>query len=186
VQPAGLPGAFFAPAVLSGVTPEMGVGVDFIPGPLIAVTAVDDADEAIALANADERGLGASIWTADRHNGGRIARELQAGMVWMNNHLPAPVLGGGPWGAVKGGSHGRSYGAEGMRACVEPKVVTWEPPTGRGLWWHPYDSTMARATQAIAQLRSLRDADRSQAWRRNAPALARLAIRSARRPPSTL
>jgi succinate-semialdehyde dehydrogenase/glutarate-semialdehyde dehydrogenase len=180
VQPGGLAGAFFEPAVLTGVTPEMRFGLDFIAGPVIAVTEIESVDQAIALANADERGLGASIWTADRYRAQRIARELQAGMVWINDHLPGPVLGPAPWGAVKGGSHGRSYGAEGMRACVEPKVISWAPPSWRGPFWHPYDDTTSTAARTIAQLRSARDSDREQALRHGLGALARLATRSLR------
>lgn len=182
VQPDGLPGAFFAPAVLTGVTADMDVGNDFVAGPLLAVTPIADTDAAIELANRDRRGLGASIWTADRYRAQRMARELQAAIVWVNDHVPGPALGQGPWGAVKGGSHGRSLGADGLRACVEPKVVTLEPHATQGLWWHPYDGHAARAARAIAQLRSIRDSDREQAWRHGLGAIARVAARSLRGP----
>lgn len=185
VQPAGLPGAFYAPAVLTGVTAEMEVALDFVAGPLVAVTAVDSTAEAIALANRGERGLGASIWTADRYRAGRMARELVAGMVWINDHVPVPALGQTPWGAVSGGSYGRSSGADGLRACVEPKTITWDPPGWQGLWWPPYDATAARAARAIAQLRSVRDPDREHALRHGLGAIgrqgARLVRSSARR-----
>ncbi len=52
--------------------------------------AVDSVGEAIALANDSDYALGASVWTADRYQALRIARELHAGMVWCNDHLPAP------------------------------------------------------------------------------------------------
>lgn len=180
VQPMGLPGAFFAPAVLTGVEPEMRVALDFVAGPLIAVTEIESIDEAITLANADERGLGASIWTADRYRALRVARELEAGMVWINDHLPGPVLGSGPWGAVKGGSHGRSNGVDGLRACVEPKVLSWEPSANRAPFWHPYDATAARAARTVAQLRSVRDSDREQGLRHGLGSIARVAARSLR------
>ena len=74
-----------------------------IDGPVLAVMAVDSVDEAIALANDSDYGLGASVWTADRYQGMRIARELHAGMVWLNDHLPGPTVSRGPWGAAAGG-----------------------------------------------------------------------------------
>ena len=56
---------------------------------MIDVTAVDDSVEAVALANAGERSLGASIWSTDRRAAVRIARELDARVVWGNDHPPA-------------------------------------------------------------------------------------------------
>ncbi len=61
-----------------------------LEGPVLAVMAVDSVGEAIALANDSDYALGASVWTADRYQALRIARELHAGMVWCNDHLPAP------------------------------------------------------------------------------------------------
>ena len=81
-----------------------------IDGPVLCVFAVDSEEEAIALANDSDYGLGASVWTADRYRGTRIARELHAGMVWLNDHLPGPTVSRGPWGAAAGGGLGRTLG----------------------------------------------------------------------------
>ena len=59
-----------------------------LDGPVLAVIAVDSVEQAIALANDSEYGLGASVWTADRYRGTRIARELHAGMVWLTTTCP--------------------------------------------------------------------------------------------------
>ena len=67
---------------------------------------VGSVSEAIALANDSPYGLGASVWTADRYRGMRIARELDAGMVWLNDHLPSPAVSRGPWGAAAGSGLG--------------------------------------------------------------------------------
>jgi hypothetical protein len=63
---------------------------------------------------------------------------------------------------------------------VEPKVISWAPPSWRGPFWHPYDDTTSTAARTIAQLRSARDSDREQALRHGLGALARLATRSLR------
>ncbi|MHB2000650.1 MAG: aldehyde dehydrogenase family protein [Solirubrobacteraceae bacterium] len=176
-QPRGCRGAFYAPSVLVDVTPQMRVMREPIDGPVLTVTPVDSVDEAIAAANAGELGLGASVWTADRHGGLRIARELDAGMVWLNDHLPAPMAAGGPWGARAGGGLGRTLGHAGLRACAQEKLIAWAPAGARGLWWGPYGGSLTRAAKAAARLRSSREADRSRAWREGIPALARAAWR---------
>ncbi len=171
-------GAFYAPAVLSGVAPDARLEIEPVDGPVLSVHAVDSEDEAIARANAGDYGLGASVWTADRYRGTRIARELHAGMVWLNDHLPGPTVSRGPWGAAAGGGLGRTLGEAGLRACAQEKLITWDPPRTRGLWWSPYDATTTTAARAVARLRSQREADRERAWRSGAFPLARLLARA--------
>ncbi|HEY2142149.1 MAG TPA: aldehyde dehydrogenase family protein [Solirubrobacteraceae bacterium] len=179
VSPAGCAGgSFYAPTVLAGVTHEMRLMREPLDGPVLAVMVVDSVDEAIALANDSPYGLGVSVWTTDRYRGLRIARELHAGMVWLNDHLPAPVVSRGPWGAAAGGGLGRTLGQAGLRACAQEKLITWDPPAMRGLWWGPYDQTSARAARAVAKLRSGRESDRKRAWREDAVALARVGARA--------
>ncbi len=108
----------------------------------------------------------------------RIARELRAGMVWLNDHLPGPTVSRGPWGAAAGGGLGRTLGQAGLRACAQEKLITWDPPAMRGLWWGPYDATSAKAMRAVAKLRSARESDRERAWREGALALARVGARA--------
>ncbi len=180
VAPAGLSGAFYAPAVLTGVDPSSRLWREEVPGPVLAIAVVDSEEEAIARANDCDLGLGASVWTADRYKGARIARELRVGMVWMNDHLvsrSAPQL---PWGGVRGSGIGRARGAIALRTCAEPKVITWDPSRGRAFWWFPYDATLARAARAIGELRSARDADRERAFKHGAVPLLRLGVRTLR------
>ncbi len=179
VVPGGVPaGSFYAPAVLTGVTEAMRVRSEPIDGPVLAVAPVESIDEAIALANEGDFGLGASVWTADRYQGARIARELRAGMVWMNDHLPCPTVSRGPWGAAAGAGIGRTLGEAGLRACAQEKLITWDPPAMRGLWWGPYDERSREAARALAKLRSGRERDRERAWREGALALTRLGARA--------
>jgi acyl-CoA reductase-like NAD-dependent aldehyde dehydrogenase len=176
----GLPGAFCAPVVLTGVPAGARLAREEVPGPVVAVTVVAGEDAAIAAVNESEHGLGASVWTADRYKARRIARELRVGMVWMNHHnvdRGNPQL---PWGGVRGSGIGRARGAIALRTCAEPKVVAWDPGVGRAFWWFPYDAALARTGRAIAQLRSARDADRERAFRDGTPAVARVAVRTLR------
>jgi len=171
-------GAFYAPAVLTGASSDMRVLRQPLDAPVLVVTPVDSIDEAIAAANEGDYALGASVWSADRYQALRIARELRAGMVWLNDHLPGPTVSRGPWGAAAGGGLGRTLGRAGLRACAQEKLITWDPPSMRGLWWGPYDERSARAMRAMAKLRSARESDRDRAWREGAVALARVGARA--------
>ncbi|HEY2571398.1 MAG TPA: aldehyde dehydrogenase family protein [Solirubrobacteraceae bacterium] len=179
VSPAGgEAGSFYAPAVITGVTHEMRMMREPLEGPVLAVMAVDSVGEAIELANDSDYALGASVWTADRYQALRIARELHAGMVWCNDHLPCPTVSRGPWGAAAGGGLGRTLGAAGLRACAQEKLITWDPSSARGLWWGPYDELTTRAARAVAKMRSSREVDREHAWRNGAIALTRIGARA--------
>ncbi|WP_445148130.1 aldehyde dehydrogenase family protein [Baekduia sp. Peel2402] len=172
VEVPGLAGAFCAPVVLSGVPADARIVREEVPGPVVAVTVVADETAAIAGANASPLGLGASVWTADRYKGARIARELKVGMVWMNDHHVARSAPQLPWGGVRGSGIGRARGAIALRTCAEPKVVTWDPRLGEAFWWFPYDRALAGTGRAIARLRSARDADRERGLKDGArPAL---------------
>jgi acyl-CoA reductase-like NAD-dependent aldehyde dehydrogenase len=179
VSPAGCEGgAFYAPTVITGATQEMRLLREPLDGPVLAVVTVESVDEAITLANDSRYGLGASVWTQDRYQALRIARELHAGMVWLNDHLPGPIVSRGPWGAAAGGGLGRTLGQSGLRACAQEKLITWDPPGTRGLWWSPYDELTVRAARAVANTRSARESDREGAWRHGAVALARVGARA--------
>ncbi|HEV7805082.1 MAG TPA: aldehyde dehydrogenase family protein [Solirubrobacteraceae bacterium] len=180
VSVGSLSGAFFAPAVLTGVAPDARLLGEDAPGPWIAIEVVDSEQDGIACCNAGVGGLGASVWTADSHKGARVAREIRAGMVWMNDHVVSRAEPQLPWGAVHGAGIGRARGAVALRASVEPKLVTWDPTAGRMPWWQPYDASLVNAWRALARLRSVRDADRERGWRSGARPLARVALRSVR------
>ena len=175
-----LSGLFFAPAVLTGVPPHARLLREDAPGPWIAIEEVGSEDEGIARCNEGVGGLGASVWTADPHKGARIAREIRAGMVWMNDHVVSRAEPQLPWGAVHGSGIGRARGAVALRAMVEPKLVTWDPAAGRMPWWQPYDASLVDAWRALSRLRSVRDSDREAGWRSGARPLARVALRSVR------
>ncbi len=175
-----LTGAYFAPAVLTGVPAGARLLSEDAPGPWLAIFEVDGEEEGIVRCNEGIGGLGASVWTADEHKGARVAHEIRAGMVWMNDHVVSRAEPQLPWGAVHGSGIGRARGAPALRASVEPKLVTWDPPAGRMPWWQPYDPSLVAAWRALARLRSVRDADRERGWRSGARPLAHVALRSLR------
>jgi succinate-semialdehyde dehydrogenase/glutarate-semialdehyde dehydrogenase len=173
-------GSFYAPTVIGDVTHEMRLMREPVNGPVLAVMVVESISEAIALANDCEYRLGASVWSTDRHQALRIARELKTGMVWLNDHLPGPMMAQGAWGASAGGGLGQTLGRAGLRACAQEKLITWDPPGSGGMWWGLNDQTLRAAAQTVAELRSARDFHRERAWRRGALSLARVGVRALR------
>ena len=177
VEVDGMSGRFFAPAVLTGVTHEMRIMREETFGPVVPVMTVEDEEEAIALANDSEFGLGASVWTADREKGRRIARRVEAGSVWINDHMYSHGAMQCSWGGVKSSGVGRSHSRFGFYECVNVKHVAWEPGRLRNFWWHPYDESLGRAVHATAQLLYGRDDDKRAALRDGAGPLIRLGRR---------
>ena len=118
---AGLSGKFIAPTVLTGVTHEMRIMNEEIFGPVLPIVVVDSEQEAIDLANDSEFGLGASVWTKDRQKGERIARRIESGMVWINDHSFSHGACQCAWGGVKDSGVGRSHSKFGFYECVNIK-----------------------------------------------------------------
>ena len=165
--------------MLTGVPPDARLLREDAPGPWLAIERVGTEHEGIARCNAGVGGLGASVWTADRHKGARVAREIRAGMVWMNDHLVSRAEPQLPWGAVHGSGIGRARGAVALRASVEPKLVTGDP---RGRPDGVVASVRRVARRGVARARAgcarSRDADRERGWREGALPLARVAART--------
>ena len=121
-QRPGGKGYFFKPTILANVTNDMRVAQEEIFGPVGAVMAFDDTEEAIRLANATRYGLSACVWTRDIDAAHSIAARVRAGTVWINGWGAIdPRL---PWGGFKTSGIGRELGARGLDACTEEKVVT--------------------------------------------------------------
>ena len=182
VQPEGMPEAdYFAPTILTGVTHDMRIMREEIFGPVVPVIAVESEDEAIALANDSEFGLGASVWTQDRARGERIAHRIESGMVWINDHMFSHGTCVCAWGGVKDSGLGRAHSRFGFYECVNVKTLAWEPGYTKNLWWHPYDAALGRAMDATAKLLYGRDDDKAEALRKGIRPLAKITARAFRR-----
>ncbi len=101
-----------------------------------------------------------------RPKGDRIARRIEAGMVWVNDHMFTHGACSCAWGGVKDSGLGRSHSKFGFYECVNIKQLALEPSRTRNLWWHPYDESLGQAMHASAHLLYGRDADRPRALRR--------------------
>ena len=166
--------------MLTGVTHDMRIMREEIFGPVVPIVTVDSEEEAVALANDSEFGLGTSVWTLDRGRGERIARRIESGMVWINDHMYSSrrllVL----VGRRQALGLGRSHSKFGFYECVNIKLMAWEPSRTRNFWWHPYDEALGRAMHASAQILYGRDADKAGALRRGALPLVQVGRRALR------
>jgi succinate-semialdehyde dehydrogenase/glutarate-semialdehyde dehydrogenase len=181
VEIEGAVGKFIAPTVLTGVTHEMRIMKEEIFGPVLPIITVDSDEQAVELANDSEFGLGASVWTSDRQKGERIARQIQSGMVWTNDHSFSHGACQCSWGGVKHSGLGRSHSKFGFYECTNIKLVAWEPGLARDFWWHPYDRTLGEAVRASAKLLYGRNGQRMAALREGLGPLIKVGARTMRR-----
>jgi acyl-CoA reductase-like NAD-dependent aldehyde dehydrogenase len=155
-------GLYYEPTVLVDVDHTMACMREETFGPTIPIMKVADTREAVRLANDSSYGLSASVWTRDRAEGERIAYELEAGAVNINNvfinlfQLPLPHHG---WG--DSGIGGRLGGAEGIRKYCKVKAVVSEKAAAKSeIHWYPATPAKAALQARAARLMGARD------WRR--------------------
>jgi acyl-CoA reductase-like NAD-dependent aldehyde dehydrogenase len=133
--PTDVPG-YFAPTLLTDVTPEMRVMREESFGPLLPVLRVRDAEEALAIANDTPFGLSASIWSRDTARAVRLAARVEAGTVHINDAVMGVGMADVPHGGVKESGTGRMHGAEGLLECVRSKAVIVDRLPGTPQpWW---------------------------------------------------
>ncbi len=124
-------GYFYAPTVLTGVSADMPAFCEETFGPVAAIMRVRDEVEAIAAANSSQYGLGANLWTRDVERGRLLARELEAGCVFINGMVASdPRL---PFGGVKRSGYGRELSSFGIREFVNIQTVWIGPAAATSL-----------------------------------------------------
>lgn len=130
---------FFPPTLLSNLNSEMRCWNEETFGPLVKVIPVKDWKEGVRLSNSSKMGLAASIWTQNISLAKEIAKELQVGVVWINNVLYSFNAMQCPWGGVKESGIGRAHGKFGLLEAVSPKLICIEKERKKAeLWWYPY------------------------------------------------
>jgi acyl-CoA reductase-like NAD-dependent aldehyde dehydrogenase len=114
-------GFFYPPTLLDRIGDEMEVWREEVFGPVLALDAFGDDDEALRKANATRYGLAAGVWTADIGRAIRFVRELEAGTVWVNSYLEQSTAA--PFGGGKDSGFGRELGSAGALEFSEVKTA---------------------------------------------------------------
>lgn len=113
-------GWFVEPTVFSDVDNSSTIAREEIFGPVLSVIPYADEDEAIALANDSDYGLGGTVWTADQDRGLDVARRVSTGSFGVNSYN---LDWGAPFGGVKSSGLGRELGPEGLEAYFSLKSI---------------------------------------------------------------
>ncbi len=114
-------GYFVPPTVVSGVRNDMRIAREEIFGPVLSVIPFRDEAGAVAIANDTEYGLAGGVWTNDLSRAHRVARQIQAGTVWVNSWLA--VNPQTPFGGYKASGLGREGGREALDVYLQTKNV---------------------------------------------------------------
>jgi aldehyde dehydrogenase (NAD+) len=113
-------GYFVKPTVFVNVTNDMTIAQEEIFGPVLSVIAYDSEDDAVRIANDSKYGLHAAVIGTDLARARRVASQLRAGRVVINNMTDDPQA---PWGGFKFSGVGREYGTYGIEAFLEPRAI---------------------------------------------------------------
>jgi betaine-aldehyde dehydrogenase len=137
---AGRDGWFVEPTVVRGALPDVEIF-----GPVVTVEPFDGEDDAVRRANDTEFGLAASVWSRDLAKADRVARRVEAGMVWVNDFGYSFTTGQAAWGGVKSSGFGRTSSKHGLYECIAVKYLDSDRGRLRPAWWFPYDEPTERA-----------------------------------------
>jgi aldehyde dehydrogenase (NAD+) len=113
-------GWFVQPTVFADVDNGYTIAQEEIFGPVLSVIPYRDEDEAVAIANDSDYGLGGSVWTSDPDRGTALARRVQSGTIGINAYMNDPTV---PFGGIKASGMGREMGPEGLVAFQQLKTI---------------------------------------------------------------
>ncbi|MGE0199894.1 MAG: aldehyde dehydrogenase [Candidatus Melainabacteria bacterium] len=123
-------GCYVMPTILTGVNNQMAVAREEIFGPVLSVIPFTTVEEAVAIANDSPYGLAGAVWSADDATAMAVARQLQAGTVWINEyHLISEKA---PFGGYKQSGIGRELGEAGLLAYTQLKHIHVDEVKDRG------------------------------------------------------
>jgi len=147
------PGRFYEPTVLVGVDHTMKIMTEETFGPTLPIMRVRDADEAVALANNSNYGLGSSVFTKDTKRGEEIARRLEAGAATVNDAMINYTVLELPMGGAKASGLGSRHGAGGIRKySSQQAIVVTRLGMKKELFMYPYKPRTSRLLARLFKL----------------------------------
>ncbi|MET8680827.1 gamma-aminobutyraldehyde dehydrogenase [Streptomyces sp. NPDC004647] len=127
-------GAYYRPTLVTGAAQDSEIVQSEIFGPVLVVLPFDSDDEGIALANDTPYGLAASAWSRDVYRTGRATRDIKAGCVWINDHIP--ILSEMPHGGYKASGFGKDMSAYSFEEYTQVKHVMYDNTAVARKDWH--------------------------------------------------
>ncbi|MER7710593.1 gamma-aminobutyraldehyde dehydrogenase [Streptomyces werraensis] len=127
-------GAYYRPTLIADAAQDSEVVQSEIFGPVLVVLPFDTDDEGIALANDTPYGLAASAWSRDVYRTGRATREIEAGCVWINDHIP--IISEMPHGGYKASGFGKDMSAYSFEEYTQIKHVMFDNTAVVRKDWH--------------------------------------------------
>ncbi|MEU6863106.1 gamma-aminobutyraldehyde dehydrogenase [Streptomyces sp. NPDC046876] len=127
-------GAYYRPTLIADAAQDSEVVQAEIFGPVLVVLPFDTDDEGIALANDTPYGLAASAWSRDVYRANRATREIKAGCVWVNDHIP--IISEMPHGGYKASGFGKDMSAYSFEEYTQVKHVMYDNTAVAAKDWH--------------------------------------------------
>ncbi|MEW1720822.1 gamma-aminobutyraldehyde dehydrogenase [Streptomyces sp. NPDC093109] len=127
-------GAYYRPTLVTGAAQDSEIVQSEIFGPVLAVLPFDSDDEGIRLANDTPYGLAASAWSRDVYRTGRATREIRAGCVWINDHIP--IVSEMPHGGFGASGFGKDMSAYSFEEYTQVKHVMYDNTAVARKDWH--------------------------------------------------
>lgn len=127
-------GAYYRPTLVAGAAQDSEIVQSEIFGPVLVVLPFDSDDEGIALANDTPYGLAASAWSRDVFRANRATREIKAGCVWVNDHIP--IISEMPHGGYKASGFGKDMSAYSFEEYTQVKHVMYDNTAVVRKDWH--------------------------------------------------
>lgn len=148
----GLNGFFYEPTVITRVNHNMRLMREETFGPVLPIMVVEDEAEAVALANDSAYGLSASVWTGDAKRGERLARQIEAGAVMVNDCISYFGISEAPHGGPKMSGIGRTHSRLGLMEMVQVKYIDTDLAPGMPkAWWYSYGAEAQRFAQGFVE-----------------------------------
>lgn len=149
-KPTGV-GLWYPATVIDNCTQEMAVIAEETFGPVIPIVRVPDAEEALRLANDSNYGLNGSVWTTDIARGLALARRMEVGTAFVNNHAFTGALPAAPWTGVKGSGYGVANSEHALATFLRPMTIVKDKAGKPDPFWLPVDPEMLAMGDALAE-----------------------------------
>lgn len=146
-------GQHFPPTVLGNVKESMQVMHDETFGPLLPIVVVKNAQEALEKVNHSAYALTTSIWSKNLERARALAREVNTGVVTINNHSFTAVLPHAPWHGPRLSGNGTTGSRYGFYDFCQPHYELVDHSSAPDIWWFPHTPALLKIGRALSVLR---------------------------------